>query len=197
MLDLGRWRFPCRHGHICSNVLGAAASTPGGAAWKGIGHIGYIEWGVELIARSEEPASVAVKAAYMATTETGHQHSIYHFTTNDAGKFSRQWLSRFAIWTTAERRGTVMVLRWRIDCHRRRCKDGQLEGMATIGTVTLEVEAFKTRHSIAACGLGECSHLGAVTVAAPVLTRMHVLCIVGHSTNLEDFALLYGKLPDR
>lgn len=89
MINTRRWRFPCRHGYICGNMLGASASAPAGAAWKGVGYIGHIKWRVEMIAQSEEPASVTVKAAYMAAAETGHQHSVYNFTTNDTRKFSR------------------------------------------------------------------------------------------------------------
>lgn len=85
-------------------MLRAVTPTSGGAAWESIGQISHIEWVVELIARSEEPTSVAVKAAYMTAAETGNQHSVHHFTADDAGKLGGQRLPGIAVGATTGRR---------------------------------------------------------------------------------------------
>lgn len=67
--------------------------------------------------------------------------------------------------------------------------------MATVCAMTLEVKTFQSRGSFADCGLLERRRLG--VVAAPVLTCVHVVHIISHRTDLEDFASLYRELPNR
>jgi hypothetical protein len=91
-----------------------------------------------------------------------------------------------------------MNLGWRIIYHGHLDKDREPKRMATIGTVALEIKSFNAGRSFAGRSwLWKCGLLGAMAVTAPILTRMHVFRIFGHGSDLEHFALLYGKFPNR
>lgn len=133
------------------------------------------------------------EAADMAATETWYEHSIHDFSADDAGKFGREWLPGFTVRAPVKRGLFAATFGRSVDGYRRRREDGCVLCMSAIGAMTLEVNAVDGRGSVACCRIWERAYLGTVTV--PVLTRTHVLRVIGHCANLKNLAPLHGKIP--